>query len=121
MLTGLNIDIEHQGKIYHVQTEDGGIQNPFLVTLVYHGGAILASRKMSYADLLKSKDFNASLKNLMHKQHKNVIESLKSDRLFKGQGHTQQVPEYEEPKKAPTKSLDDLILDYLAAKEERKK
>lgn len=116
MLTGLNIDIEHQGKVYHVQTEDGGIHNPVLVTLVYHGGAILTSRKKNYADLLKSKDLNAALKHLMYEQHNNVIESLKSDRLFKGGGHPPQAP-----KTSTTKNLDDLILDYLAAREERKK
>jgi hypothetical protein len=122
MLTGLNIDIEHQGKIYHVQTEDGGIKKPVLITLVYHGGAILASRKKSYTDLLKSKDMNTAIKHLMHEQHNNMIESLKSGQLFKDEGHPTQVPASEVSNKTPiTKNLDDLILDYLANKEERKK
>jgi hypothetical protein len=53
MLSGINTDIEHDGKIYHVQTEDGGHQNPVIVTHLFAGGAILASRKVSYADVIQ--------------------------------------------------------------------
>ena len=58
----------------------------------------------------------------MHEQHKHMIENLRSNQLFKEQDQSPQGPARELPKKASvTKSLDDLILDYLEAKEERQK
>src|SRR5438093_339781 len=53
MVTGFNTDVQHRGKTYHVQTEDKGLQNPIIETLIYMGGEILAARRTSYADLLE--------------------------------------------------------------------
>ena len=41
-ITGFNTDIEHDGVIYHVQTEDKGLDSPIILSLVYAGGTILA-------------------------------------------------------------------------------
>ncbi len=30
MVTGFNTDVQHDGKIYHVQTEDKGVDNPLI-------------------------------------------------------------------------------------------
>ena len=43
MITGFNTDIKHNDKVYHIQTEDKGLQNPYIESLVYVGGEILAS------------------------------------------------------------------------------
>lgn len=53
MLTGYNTNLKVKGGIYHIQTEDGGINNPVITTLLYSKGAILASKKVSYADIIK--------------------------------------------------------------------
>ena len=50
MITGFNTDIKHNEKVYHVQTEDKGVANPYIESLVYVGGEILASKKTSYAE-----------------------------------------------------------------------
>ena len=42
MITGFNTDIKHNEKVYHVQTEDKGVGNPYIESLVYVGGEILA-------------------------------------------------------------------------------
>ena len=47
MITGYNTDIEHEGVIYHVQTEDKGLDSPIVLSLVYTGGAILAAKRAS--------------------------------------------------------------------------
>ena len=47
MITGFNTDIKHNDKVYHIQTEDKGLQNPYIESLVYVGGEILASKKTS--------------------------------------------------------------------------
>ena len=53
MITGHNTDINYNGIIYHVQTEDKGHANPVIETLVYKGGEILEARRTTYAELLK--------------------------------------------------------------------
>ena len=68
MLTGYNTDIKHQGIVYHVQTEDGGEDNPVIVSLVYQGGRILASRKTSYAKLLGTDDLISQLRELLEER-----------------------------------------------------
>ncbi len=54
MITGYNTDVEHNGVVYHVQTEDKGLRTPVILSLVYTGGAILASKRSPYDDLIAS-------------------------------------------------------------------
>ena len=76
MLTGYNTDIKHEGIIYHVQTEDGGTENPFIVSLVYRGGRILASKKTSYAQILGTSDLLTRLRDLLENQHRAMIKAI---------------------------------------------
>lgn len=76
MLTGYNTDIKHEGTIYHVQTEDGGTENPVIVSLIYQGGRILASKKTSYTHLLGTDDFMSRLKDLLEHQHRAMIKAI---------------------------------------------
>lgn len=76
MLTGYNTDVKHEGIIYHVQTEDGGTENPFIVSLIYQGGRILASRKTSYGHLLGTENLISRLRDLLENQHKAMIKSI---------------------------------------------
>jgi hypothetical protein len=76
MLTGYNTDIKHEGVIYHVQTEDGGTDNPVIVSLIYQGGRILASKKTSYAHLLGTDDLLSRLRDLLEEQHRAMIKAI---------------------------------------------
>jgi len=134
MITGLNTDVEYQGKTYHVQTEDSGRKNPTILTILFQGGAILSTRKTSYADIVNNDNLPAVLKDMMNEQHKKMIQDLQSGRVFQETSPSAakpaapvepaaaQPPDHR-PAAAPggKKSLDDMILDYLAAREERKK
>jgi hypothetical protein len=81
MLTGYNTDFKFQGKIYHVQTEDGGLNSPSITSLLYHHGAILASRKTSYADIIKADCLEEVVRELMMEQHKQMIRDLMHGKL----------------------------------------
>jgi hypothetical protein len=81
MLTGYNTDFKYQGKVYHVQTEDGGVNSPFITSLLYFQGAILASRKTSYADILKADCLDDVVRDLMMEQHKQMIRDLMQGKL----------------------------------------
>ena len=65
MITGFNTDVKYKGVIYHVQTEDKGRGNPIIETLIYKGGEILGSRRLPYADLLKSPEDESTITKLM--------------------------------------------------------
>jgi hypothetical protein len=76
MLVGFNTNISYKDKTYHVQTEDSGKNNPLVVTLLYYQGAILASRKTDYSQLLDDPDFETKITKLMKVQHKGMIRDL---------------------------------------------
>lgn len=116
MLSGINVDIEFQGKTYHVQTEDGGLENPVMVTTLFEGGAILASRKTSYADQLKADNLPETIRELIKEQHKAVVRDLMAGK-FTGTPKTDSQVPVEQEKRAGKKTLDELILDYLSTKE----
>lgn len=76
MVPGFNTDFKYRGQTFHVQTEDNGVANPVVVSLLYHKGAILASRKTSYRDLLGKPDSAEQLKETMKAQHKALMREL---------------------------------------------
>ena len=76
MVTGLNSEIEHNGKAYHVQTEDGGISNPSILTRIFCGGVIVSSKKTSYVYLLDREDLKGVVEKLMREQHEEMIQEV---------------------------------------------
>ena len=51
MIAGFNTDIEYNGTVYHVQTEDKGAPARQIMSLVYDKGTILASKRVNYEEL----------------------------------------------------------------------
>lgn len=81
MITGFNTDIPYDGVTYHVQTEDKGLDTPLILSLVYVGGAIIASKRTPYADLI-SKGFDEGvLTERLQRQHKLICAAIKSGRV----------------------------------------
>lgn len=144
MLTGYNTDFKFQGKIYHVQTEDGGTGSPFITSLLYIQGKILASRKTSYEDILKADCLDEVVRELMMEQHKQMIRDLMQGKLEIGQAPHESTYQPGPPKAAPAtvektvvaepapapppptkeevkeKSLDDIILDFLSQEQKER-
>ncbi len=117
MLAGYNTNISYKGDTYHIQTEDSGIKNPIIVTLLYSKGAILTSKKTSYAHILEDKDYKEKIKGLMKQQHKTMIKELLSGRYT---GEYTSEEESKEPaevtpdsKNQISESLDDVLLNYI--------
>lgn len=135
MITGYNTDIKHNDKVFHVQTEDKGNNNPVIESLIYVGGEILASTKTSYAERLAAGADEKIIGELMELQHKKMIAAIKRGRFDKklvgevimpAKTVAQPVPEQDEPADAEEdlledsgrRSLDQVILDYLASEAE---
>ena len=76
MMVGFNHNIKHKDRIFHVQTEDSGTQNPHIITHLFVGGNILATKKTSYADIVKAENLSEIVKELMEEQHKAMLRNL---------------------------------------------
>ena len=81
MITGFNTDIEHEGVVYHVQTEDKGLDSPIILSLVYAGGTILASKRSPYEDLIAEGFSDEALAERLKRQHKLICAAIYSGRI----------------------------------------
>ena len=81
MITGYNTDVEHDGVVYHVQTEDKGLETPLVLSLVYSGGAILASKRSSYHDLIAAGFDEAVLTERLQRQHRLICAAINAGRI----------------------------------------
>jgi hypothetical protein len=109
MITGFNIDVDYEGRIFHVQTEDKGLDNPIVESLVYTGGEIITSRRSSYADLVKTQGYSEEeLLRRMEAQHQAIIREIMSGRFD---------PEGPRPfgyNIVTNRSLDEVVLEFLS-------
>src|SRR5687767_7685726 len=104
--------------------------NPYIESLVYVGGEILASKKTSYAEQLKTGVDEKWIGGLMEQQHRTMIAAIKRGRFDGPADTTASTPRPGAPTiLAPTpdpisstpagatipdeKTLDQVILDYL--------
>jgi hypothetical protein len=139
VITGFNTDIKHGSRVFHVQTEDKGLENPFVESLVYVGGEIIASKKTPYADSIKSGGGSASVQEMMESQHRKMIAAVQRGRFDTSTGappkplkdesfeailprvasSSSEIPAgavvVERSSKTDEKTLDQVILDYLAS------
>lgn len=129
MVLGFNHNVRYRGDTFHVQTEDSGVANPNIATLLYRGGEIIASRKTNYGDIIRFEGLERLVEELMQEQHKGMLRSLKNgefdNRAFpeeEQEAAVTAVPEPEpgplsapEQEEKPARTLDDILLDYLAS------
>jgi hypothetical protein len=108
MITGFNTDVEYDGKVFHVQTEEKGRANPVVESLVYSGGEIVDSVRSSYRDLLESPGYSEDeVFRRMEGQHQAMIRDIASGKYD---------PEGPKPFGSgiiTNRSLDEVVLEYL--------
>jgi hypothetical protein len=75
-LLGYNHNLKYKGRVYHVQTEDSGLENPHIFTHLFHDGSILNTLKQEYRDLIDQADWESQLRSRMQSQHKDMMKSL---------------------------------------------
>jgi len=78
MVPGYNHNVKHRGKAYHVQTEDSGLTSSRIVSHLFVGGNVLASKKTSYAELRGAENLTRIVRELMEDQHKELLRNLVS-------------------------------------------
>lgn len=142
MFIGVNTNIKYKGEIFHIQTEDGGLDQHTLTTILFKNGAILSSKKTSYIDISKSPTYDDTIKKIMQEQHKQMARDLIKGKfakvmdLIKSEEAAPQAKEAPEENKiscaedvkeavsagsqhkpVPGNALDIRIFDYLAKKD----
>lgn len=93
-LLGYNTNVRHDGKLYHIQTEDSGIERPHILTHLFaDGGRVVASKKCTYAEYVGRDDYADHVKRMMREQHKAMFIELR-DGVFDepGEGEAQPAP-----------------------------
>jgi hypothetical protein len=81
MITGFNTDVPHEGRIFHVQTEDRGRDNPVVESLVYEGGTVVAKKSTPYDEQLKQGATDEVIASLLKRQHQVIIAAIKAGRI----------------------------------------
>jgi hypothetical protein len=81
VITGFNTDIQFGGVTYHVQTEDKGLETPLILSLVYVGGTIIASKRTPYADLVETGYDEGALTERLQRQHKLICAAIRAGRV----------------------------------------
>lgn len=124
MITGYNTDVRHEGRSFHVQTEDKGAANPFVESLIYVGGQVLASKRTKYAHLMADESSQAKLIELMDHQHRAMIQAIRAGKFDqKANELLGELPPVPTSDNGPTdqgslgaqgsdRSLDEVILEY---------
>jgi hypothetical protein len=81
-LVGFNNNVKHLGRIFHVQTEDSGVNRPHIVThLFVDGGRIIKSTRTDYSEHLGRPDMATVVRRLMKEQHKAMFIALRDGQL----------------------------------------
>ncbi len=81
MISGFNTDVEFDGVVYHVQTEDKGLSTRKIISLVYDRGTILASKRATYDDLASTNFDEQVLAERVQRQHKLMCAAIKAGRI----------------------------------------
>jgi hypothetical protein len=80
MLMGQNLDVSYRGRTVHIQTEDLGRQVNKVMTQVFHSGAIMDTRTVSYAEeigrLGDVQEQNEYIRRMMLALHKHFYNQI---------------------------------------------
>lgn len=81
---GLNSDILYNGSTFHIQTEDWGFSNPFIVTQVFQGGKVVKLVKIPYTQLLPRTAVvdPKTVRYALETQHHSILDMLVSGKIF---------------------------------------
>ncbi len=81
-LLGYNNNVQYQGRVFHIQTEDSGVRYGRVVTHLFaDGGRIVRSVRSDYADVVGKPEMAETVKQLMKAQHRAMAQALRSGEL----------------------------------------
>lgn len=78
---GINTEITRNGKSFHVQTQDKGIDTHYVESLIYKSGRLLSSRRTFYTAYLKSPDLIEKIEKIVEEQHGEILKNIADGKL----------------------------------------
>ena len=116
MIFGFNTDVSGKDAVYHVQTEDRGVKNPVIDSIVYVGGEIVDRVRTPY---VPQETDQAEIEAMVRNQHRQLVESIRSGSLCAlpaarssiGHGGFRIYRPVVEPKGSP--EMDNCVLNFL--------
>jgi len=79
---GFNNNVKYQDQVFHVQTEDSGLDKPHIITHLFaDGGRIIKSHKRIYASEVRRSDIALYVRALMKKQQMEMLIMLREGRF----------------------------------------
>ncbi len=79
---GFNNNVKWNGLVFHIQTEDSGLDRPHIITHLFaDGGRIIKSHKRSYASEKERPDIAMYVRALMKGQHMEMAIMLREGRF----------------------------------------
>jgi hypothetical protein len=145
VITGYNTDVKHRDRVFHIQTEDRGELHPYIESFVYVGGEILGGKRTPYEDSLRNGGDDRVLRDLMEQQHRTMIAAIRDGSFDAPDGSVRIASDFtlaagkpapsppagelrdspagrsgaarisDAPRSSGDRTLDQVILDYLAA------
>ena len=77
-LLGFNNNVRHNGRVFHIQTEDSGTKYCRVVTHLFaDGGRILRTIRTDYSHQLGTTEFSEAIRRLMKDQHRAMFAALR--------------------------------------------
>lgn len=88
---GFNNNVKYREHVFHIQTEDSGLNKPHIITHLFaDGGRVIKSHKRTYAEQVSRSDIALYVRALMKGQQMEMIISLrdgKFDAVIEGRAH----------------------------------
>ena len=79
---GFNNNVKYEGAVFHVQTEDSGLDAPHVITHLFaDGGRVIKSHKRTYEKEVSRPDVAAYVRSLMKAQHMEMVLALREGRF----------------------------------------
>lgn len=79
---GFNNNVKYAEQVFHVQTEDSGLDAPHIITHLFaDGGRVIKSHKRSYAPDVNRPDVAHYVRDLMKAQHMEMVLQLREGRF----------------------------------------
>src|SRR5512139_2400963 len=76
-LAGYNHNVRYGNRVYHVQTEDSGEDNPHVISQLFLSGQVLASARFDYRELIGIDGADEKVRKQMQEQHKRLMKELR--------------------------------------------
>ncbi|HMJ13437.1 MAG TPA: FHA domain-containing protein [Polyangiaceae bacterium] len=79
---GFNNNIKFNDRLFHVQTEDSGLDQPHIMTHLFaDGGRVIKSHKRDYTEHVNRPDVADYVRSLMKAQHLEMVVALREGRF----------------------------------------